>query len=857
MKHKILSIFFLFIFFCNTIFAAEFGTVYTGQNLERVAFPIGGLGAGMYCMEGTGAISHLSVKNQMEFNFEPQCYAAICVLGKTTDENVARVVEGPVPKWKYFGKQWGANGLGGASYGLPRFRNCSFQFRFPFGEVNLSDNDVPLKATVTGWSPFTPPDADSSGLPVGALEYTFKNPTDQVQRCIFSFNSRNFSNDRNKAGVGAGYQGNGSIGPIEGGFVLYDQVGEDREKHGSFAVFLTGDGIDPKKDIVVDHCWFRGGWYDAYTIAWENVATGRMIDNPSVEKDSAGATLAVPFELKPGESKTLRLLTCWYWPETQIRAGRELENGVNTDYAKCDCDDPNLVAGSHEPVPKTYKLWYSTQFASITEVADRWQKDYNDLKKRTQTFTDAFYDSTLPPAIVETIASKLALLKTPTILRQHDGRLWGWEGCYDSGGCCHGSCTHVWTYTQAMCHLFPTLERSMRQTEYFESSWLGTGRQAFRSNLPITPGGEGFDAADGQFGGVMKVYRDWRIFGNDDWLKLYWPRVKKSLDYMIETFDPRKTGTLEETHHNTYDINYFGPDSQCGTYYLGALIAAIEMGQYLGEDVSEYQTLLEKGRKSLVDDLFNGEYFVQEIRTSGLRNNFHTINVNEQSVGYRKIAEDINKQGPKYQYGNGCLSDGVLGSWIAFSCGLNAETIPGTLAEKHLLSVHKYNLKKDLSKHANPQRPSYAIGDDGGLLLCTWPKGGKPTLPFVYSDEVWTGIEYQVCAHLLQFGRVDEALDIISCVRGRYDGYKRNPFDEYEWGHFYIRALSCYGMLQSATGARYDAVTKTLYVDSKVGDFRSFLSTATGFGTVVYKDGKATLEVKSGKIPVENIVVKQ
>jgi len=145
------------------------------------------------------------------------------------------------------------------------------------------------------------------------------------------------------------------------------------------------------------------------------------------------------------------------------------------------------------------------------------------------------------------------------------------------------------------------------------------------------------------------------------------------------------------------------------------------------------------------------------------------------------------------------------------------------------------------------------MGDDAGLLLCTWPNGGKPLLPFVYSDEVWTGIEYQVASHLMFLGCVDEALEIVRAVRQRHDGVRRNPLNEYECGHWYARAMSSYGLLQGLTGVRYDALTKTLYVDSQVGDFRSFLSTETGFGTVIYKNGKATLDVKWGTIPVEKI----
>src|SRR5512136_1877304 len=88
----------------------------------------------------------------------------------------------------------------------------------------------------------------------------------------------------------------------------------------------------------------------------------------------------------------------------------------------------------------------------------------------------------------------------------------------------------------------------------------------------------------------------------------------------------------------------------------------------------------------------------------------------------------------------------------------------------HLPAVHRYNLKLDLSDFANPQRPSYACGAEGGLVLCTWPKGGELSLPFVYSNEVWTGIEYQVASHLMRMGHVQEGLEVVRVCRDRYDG---------------------------------------------------------------------------------------
>jgi len=187
-------------------------------------------------------------------------------------------------------------------------------------------------------------------------------------------------------------------------------------------------------------------------------------------------------------------------------------------------------------------------------------------------------------------------------------------------------------------------------------------------------------------------------------------------------------------------------------------------------------------------------------------------------------------------------------------CGL-ADPIDTTKIKSHLLAVYKYNLRKNLSEHANPQRPSYALGDEGGLLLCTWPKGGKLSLPFVYSDEVWTGIEHQVASHLMLMGHVKEGLDILRASRDRYDGRIRNPFNEYECGHWYARALSSYGYIQALTGVRYDAVQKKLYVNSKVGDFTSFLSTESGFGTVSLKAGKVSVNMVYGKIDIDKTEV--
>jgi uncharacterized protein (DUF608 family) len=807
----------------------EYNGSYSGEYLNRIAFPIGGIGAGMFCIEGSGAISHMSVRNRPEVFNEPPMFAAISVKDR---ENGTKVLEGQVPEWKHFGQPNSGNGSSGATYGLPRFENCSFLARFPVATIDLNDEDIPLSISIKGWSPFIPTDADNSSLPAGALEYSFKNTSNSTVEAIFSYNTRNFMKQSG---------GKGSVKPIAGGFILSEEgTKENPEKKGDFAIFTNEPGT------IVDHCWFRGGWWDPLTITWNTILKGGTRNSPASDFDAPGASLYVPVSVDPGETKTIRLMMVWYVPDTNMKYGQDPKEPDEKE-----CTDPNCSC--HDPF---YKPWYAGKFTNINEVANYWKTNYTDLLSKSELFSDTFYNSSLPPEVIEAIAANLTILKSPTVLRQRDGKLWSWEGCGDNSGCCAGSCEHVWNYAQAIPHLFPKLERTLRETE-FGPSQDKEGHQTFRAALPIRPVATTFyAAADGQLGGIMKIYRDWHISGNTDWLRKMFPKVVESMDYSIRTWDPRSTGTLEEPHHNTYDIEFWGPDGMCTSFYLGALKAISEMGSYLGENIEKYQALYIKGKNTIEIELFNGEYFYQKIKWQGLNApDPVTASKGSWSSEYSDDAlKLLQAEGPKYQYGSGCLSDGILGSWIGEVCGLK-NVVDSSKVVSHLNSVFKYNFKKDLTDHSNPQRPSYALGNEGGLLLCTWPKGGKPSLPFVYCDEVWTGYEYQVASHLMMMGEVEKGLEIVRTARDRYNGSLRNPFDEYECGHWYARAMSSYGMLQGLTGVRFDALTQTMYIDSKIGDFTSFISTETGFGNVGMKNGKPFLNVAYGEITVKNFDV--
>ena len=228
----------------------QYNTAYTAEHLNRIAFPIGGLGAGMFCLEGSGAIAQISTQNQPDVFNDPGMFAGLHVKGAA---NGAKMLEGPAPGWKHFGQHLSALGYGGSAVGLPHFAEAVFKTEFPFCKIDLHDADIPLKVELTGWSPFIPSDENNSSLPVGALEYKFTNNGAKAVSAIFSFNTKNILSMDG---------GHDAIKPAKNGFILSQSGKKENPLPSDFAVFTLND------DTVVNYCWFRGGWWDGFTMAW-------------------------------------------------------------------------------------------------------------------------------------------------------------------------------------------------------------------------------------------------------------------------------------------------------------------------------------------------------------------------------------------------------------------------------------------------------------------------------------------------------------------------------------------------------------------------------------------------------------
>jgi uncharacterized protein (DUF608 family) len=322
------------------------------------------------------------------------------------------------------------------------------------------------------------------------------------------------------------------------------------------------------------------------------------------------------------------------------------------------------------------------------------------------------------------------------------------------------------------------------------------------------------------------MYRDWRLCGDDAWLRGLWPKVKKALAYAWRFWDQDRDGVIDGVQHNTYDIEFYGPNSMIGGFYLAALRAAEEMARYLGDDeaAGEYAAVYASGRARMEAELFNGEYYVQDVPL-----NAH-----------------------KYQYGAGCLSDQLIGQWLAHLCGLGYILERGQV-QSAMGAVFAHNWRRDFWEHANPQR-IYALNDEQGLLLCTWPRGGRPALPFVYSDEVWCGIEYQVASHLIYEGRVAEGLSIVKGLRARHDGRRRNPWNEFECGSHYSRSLASWALLTALSGFEFDLPHRTLGFSPRwrAEDHERVWSVEGAWGSfrqrLARRSGEAELDLAAGAL---------
>jgi len=685
-------------------------TRYDRDHLARVALPLGGIGTGTISLGGRGDLRAWEVVSRPAKEFVPRRAFFALYARPEGGDAVTRCLEGPLDAALY---EYGT-GSNVPGAGLPRFQEASYEAAYPFGQVLLQDPAVPVVVRVQGFNPLVPGDPDRSGIPTAILRYVLTNTTDMplnVSVCgslenfigcdgVVSAPARNVNEFREEAG-------------LTGLLMRSEDVDPGSEQGGTLALATTAtQGVSHRT------AWpsFEGQtWGDALLDFWDDFSEDGCLNETTLGDDNCAdmpvGALAVSVTLAPGETNAITFLVAWRFPNRMTW----------TPLAEADL---NRVGN-----------FYATRYSDAWDVAQRTAADLPSLEADTLSFVRAFVGCDLPDAVKETALYNLSTLRTQTSFRTEDGRFFAWEGCGENSGLCHGTCTYVWNYEQATAFLFPSLARSMRDVEFlYEID--ERGMMAFRADLPLNPpDGHRFGAADGQMGCLMKLYRDWQLSGDDEWLRRLWPQAKKTLEFcwIQGGWDADKDGVIEGCQHNTMDVEYYGPNPQMQGWYLGALRACEEMARYIGENdfAAECRRLFEHGRTWTDAHLFNGEYYEHEIRP--------IPNAADIAPGLRHDMGSPNLAEPDFQLGAGCLIDQLVGPYMADICGLGELLDPAHI-KATLHSLMRYNFQPSLGGHFNHLR-SFALGDEAAMLMASYPKGRRPKRPFPYYNEVMTGFE--------------------------------------------------------------------------------------------------------------------
>jgi uncharacterized protein (DUF608 family) len=648
------------------------------------------------------------------------------------------------------------------------------------------------------------------------------------------FNLQNFIGTDGKFGTARKnmnvYQKNDQV---QGIYMYSNGTDSCDERFGSIALTTKASNTASYRTSWIDNTL----WFQTHVLNfWQDFSKdGTLDENPAGTQDAPAASLAVKATLAPKDSTVIEFFVTWHFPNRQ-----KMTWGPTQFPPECE-NKENRVGN-----------YYTRNYKNAWDVAGKVIPQLKSLEERSLAFVKAFHASSMPQPIKEAALFNISNLRSQTVFRADDGNLFGYEGYLENGGSWPGNCTHVWNYEQATPFLFGELAKTMRDVEYTYATDTN-GFMSFRVSQPLSKGAAYKQAAaDGQMGCVMKLYRDWQLSNDEAMLKKLWPAARKSLEFawIKGGWDENEDGVMEGCQHNTMDVEYFGPNPQMGTWYLGALKAASLMGDHLGDTVFSKKCLriFASGKKWIESNLFNGAYFEHKIMAPK-----DYTKVRPELIMHKTIYQgDI----PSYQLGEGCLVDQLVGQYMAHICGLGY-LVDSTQVAKTLQSIMKNNFTSMKSQLNNMR--GYALGDETGLLMATYPKGTKMKFPFPYYNEMMTGFEYATASHMMYEGMVREGTKCFDAVRNRYDGRKRNPFNEIEAGYHYARAMASWAGVLAYTGFHYSAVTQTLMLKPVEGT--NIWSHGYGWGTFKInktKDKKLSVTITAGQgtIGVKHLIIK-
>ncbi|GAB6166690.1 hypothetical protein JCM19992_26900 [Thermostilla marina] len=512
--------------------------------------------------------------------------------------------------------------------------------------------------------------------------------------------------------------------------------------------------------------------------------------------------------LDPGEKRQVTFLLTWHFPTTLVLQGK----------------------------PET--RYYAKRFVDAAAVSDFVIDRFEELASTTRLWRKTWYDSTLPYWFLDRTFLNTSILASSTSTLFRDRLFYGTEG----GNQGPGTCTHVWGYVQAMGRLFPDLEKSLReQVDFRHRKDGGAMDDDGIINFRWFTGGL---AVDGQSGVILRTYLCHQMSPDDSWLKRVYPGVKRAMQGLTQARDADHDGILTGPQHNTLDAAWYGKVTWLSLHYTAALRATAEMADEVGDH--EYAAFCrqtaDKGREYIENHLFNGEYFFHE-------------------------ADPEHPESPGIY--NGCEYSQLFGQSWAYQVGLG-QILDPVKVRTALESLWRYNFSTDVGpfREAHPAGRWFAMPGEGGLIACTWPRGGSEVLKkgnphfAAYNNECQNGYEYAATSLMMWHGMPYHSLAHVWYMHNdRYHGSKRNPWCEIEWGIHYSRSMAGYGHFIAACGFEYHGPKGYMAFSPRIRpeDFKAAFTAAEGWGTYrqlwTESKGMCTVAPLWGKLRLKTFAV--
>lgn len=786
-------------------------TMAFSHELKYIGMPVGGICAGQVYLGGDGQLWNWDIFN-----------IAVSEPGGPGD----RYYRNPLTQEELFANGFGIRvKQGEKSYArrlnMNGFSNVTFDGKYPIGEVNYSDKNVPIDVRLKAYSPFIPTNAEDSGLPVTVLEYTVTNTSDEDVSIELMGWLQNMSCYQTAKGA----SGNHVNSVVKGSnFIRVDLSSQN-----------TNSNLHPD--------W--GGM--SLTLIDGATASAKCIKTKGIPLyestnllDEASSNIGEPIvggvtgkaELAKGESRTFKFLISWYFPNIHLwDKGHKVEDINNLRY------------------------FYSSSFDNSGSVA-KYVVDNPELMSTTKEWVDTWYDSSLPRWFLDRTFLNVSTLATVATVRFNDltdskdneGRFYASEGVYLG----EGTCTHVFHYEQALGRVFPSLARQLREQVDLGLSYDDSGYVKYRGEFShIGQHDLRGHAIDGQAGTILRIYREHLMSDDNSLIKNNWTKIKSLMNYMIaqdKELTGKTDGIIEGVQYNTLDRMWYGKIAWISGLYAASLKASAKMAMVAGDNrfARECDKIAKQAYKNIGEELFNGEYFYQIVDP----NNLETPNTNV-----------------------GCHADQLLGQYWASQLDLGYIVDPAKV-KTALNSIMKYNFVTNYGDYLKtakiPIRRWYADDDEAGLIMCTFPRGGEDIAPgkdksehekliVGYFSEIWTGQEHAVSALLMNEKLVDQAMLLESTICDRYAPHKRNPYNEIEYGNHYTRAMSGYAPFIAASGYHYDGPNGIMKFSPNVNpnDFKSAFISAKGWGSFLQElsedENKYSLSLKHGELHLSEL----